>query len=353
MNYLKVTSRIVYSTIKWSNLSPMPFLGICSRKFAFQIQHSPTLTKSLIPTQTLVSKSFSNSENSNVTEESKKKQPVKCEFCDKIFSQKGSLKRHMETVHQKLKPHKCEECGEAFSRKYSLKIHMATVHLKSKPHKCDECGDAFGHKSSLKMHMDTVHLKLKPYKCEECGEAFGRKDYLKTHMDTVHHPYKCKYCKELFDDQDSLDGHISLVHKNLTDPIKTEFSWEELSDTWKNINQMDRVKNRDEETKIEVMKYFLLKKRKGKFHSKFEEYDYLDKVLDQFLQIENFEKNNEISIFLFSLEERHYIKSYLFQTYDPEFNDTVCPVCTKVLCSVPYLQRHIQEVHLNIRKPNK
>jgi len=51
---------------------------------------------------------------------------------------------------------------------------------------------------------------------------------------------------------------------------------------------------------FEVMKYFLLKKRKGKFHSKFEEYDYLDKVLDLFLQIENFEKTNEISRFLLS-----------------------------------------------------
>jgi len=191
------------------------------------------------------------------------------------------------------------------------------------------------------------------HKCEECGEVFSQKGNLKTHMDTVHHLYKCKYCKVLFDDQDSLDGHISTVHKNLNDPIKAEFSWQELSDTWKNINQMDRVKNRDEETKIEVMKYFLLKKRKGKFHSKFEECDYLDNVLDQFLQIENFKKNNEISGFLLSLEERSYIKSYLFQTYEPECNNTVCPVCIKVISRMDVLQRHIKEVHLNIRKPNK
>ena len=112
--------------------------------------------------------------------------------------------------------------------------------------------------------------------------------------------------------------------------------------TWKNINPIDRVKNRDKETKIEVMKYFLLKKRK------FKEYDHLGNLLYRFLQIENFEKNNEISGSLFSLEERNYIKSYLFQTYDPKFNDTVCPVCKKVLSSMTYLRTHIQEVHLNI-----
>ena len=190
-----------------------------------------------------------------------------------------------------------------------------------------------------------------PHKCENCGEAFGQKGHLKQHIETVHHPYKCKYCKELFDDQDSLDGHISLVHKNLNDPIQTEFPWEELNDTWSNINQMDRVKNRDKETKIEVMKYFLLKKRK--FNSKFEEYDYLDNVLDLFIQIQNFEKNNEITGFLLSVEERNYIKSYLFQTYAPEFNDKVCPVCKKVMFNVEKLRTHIEKVHLNIIKHTK
>ena len=70
MNYLKVTSRIVYSMIKWSDHPPMPVLGIYIRKFSFQIEHLPALTtKSLILTQSMVRKSFSNSENPNVTEE--------------------------------------------------------------------------------------------------------------------------------------------------------------------------------------------------------------------------------------------------------------------------------------------
>ena len=365
MNSLKVISRLAYSTIKWSNLTSMPVLGICSRKFTFEIQHPPSLTKSLIPTRTLVSKP--KKKHACPYHECKKEchspsalkihvdtvhlklKPHKCEECGEAFGQKGNLTIHMNTIHNhlKLKPHKCEECGQSFSQKGNLTKHINTVHLKLKPHKCEECGAAFGEKANLTKHMNTVHLKLKPHKCQECGEFFSEKGNLTQHMNAVHPPYKCKYCKEVFKDQDSLDGHITLIHKNLNDPIQTEFPWEELSDTWKNIDQMDRVKNRDEETKIEVMKYFLLKKRN------FKEYDHLGNLLYRFLQIENFEKNNEISGSLLSLEERNYIKSYLFQTYAPEFNDKVCPVCKKVMFNVEKLRTHIEKVHLNIIKHTK
>ena len=32
----------------------------------------------------------------------------KCEFCKKNFSQNGSVKRHVKTVHENVKTHKCE-----------------------------------------------------------------------------------------------------------------------------------------------------------------------------------------------------------------------------------------------------
>ena len=358
--YLKVTSRTLYSAMKWSNIPPIPVLGICIRKFAFQTKYLPVLTtKSLIPTQNLVSKSYSNSDNPNdVTEEPKKKHPFQCDICDKLFSSKSNLKKHIDTIHLKLKSHKCEECGKTFNQKGNLKYHVNSVHLKIKPYKCEECWKTFGSEQDLKRHKDAVHLKLKPFKCDECGISFATEGNLKTHINQVHHPYKCKYCEELFDDQDSLDGHVSLVHKNFhDDSIITKFlpwdepklTWEELDETWENVNRMERVKNRDIETKIEVMKYFLLKKRK--FHSKFEGYgfSFLDVILKGFRRIENFEENNEkITGYLLSPEEKNFIKNYWIQTYDPEFNDTVCLVCKKDFYNLRTLQLHIEKVHLNI-----
>ena len=358
--YLKVTSRTLYSAMKWSNIPPIPVLGICIRKFAFQTKYLPVLTtKSLIPTQNLVSKSYSNSDNPyDVTDEPKKNHPFKCDICDKSFSSKSNLKHHIDTIHLKLKSYKCEECGKTFNQKGNLEYHVKTVHLKIKPYKCEECCKTFGSKQDLKRHIDAVHLKIKPFKCDECGISFATEGNLKTHINQVHHPYKCKYCEELFDDQDSLYGHVSLVHKNFNDDSiltkslpwdEPKLTWEELDETWENVNRMERVKNRDIETKIEVMKYFLLKKRK--FHSKFEGYgfSFLDVILKGFRRIENFEENNEkITGYLLSPEEKNFIKNYWIQTYDPEFNDTVCLVCKKDFYNLRILQLHIEKVHLNI-----
>ena len=36
------------------------------------------------------------------------KKPLKCDICDHIFSQNGSLKRHMLPVHDGYKTFKCE-----------------------------------------------------------------------------------------------------------------------------------------------------------------------------------------------------------------------------------------------------
>ena len=76
-------------------------------------------------------------------------------------------------------------------------------------------------------------------------------------------------------------------------------------------------------------------------------------ILNRFLRIENFEKNRTLSTSEFVLppdEKRNYIKSYLFQTYDPEFNDTVCPVCKKEFPLMIHLRGHLQEVHLKTLK---
>ena len=52
----------------------------------------------------------------------------KCESCEKSFSQAGTLKRHIYTVHEGHKDHKCEVCSKSFSMAHHLKKHIHTVH---------------------------------------------------------------------------------------------------------------------------------------------------------------------------------------------------------------------------------
>ena len=53
--------------------------------------------------------------------------------CEKSFTQKCSLHRHVETVHENLKKHKCTNCTAAFTEKRVLMKHIEREHQNSKP----------------------------------------------------------------------------------------------------------------------------------------------------------------------------------------------------------------------------
>ena len=44
---------------------------------------------------------------------------------------------------------------------------------KEKTFKCRLCFKAFGHKGSLNKHITTVHGGIKKFNCELCNKAFG------------------------------------------------------------------------------------------------------------------------------------------------------------------------------------
>ena len=68
-----------------------------------------------------------------------REKPHECEFCQKRFSEKSKLQKHIEAVHSKEKHHEWEFCQGRFSHKYSLQKHdihnhafsPATVHIRS------------------------------------------------------------------------------------------------------------------------------------------------------------------------------------------------------------------------------
>ena len=46
----------------------------------------------------------------------------------KAFSQKGSLNRHIQTVHEEIKDFQCQFCNHASSNKCDLKKHILRIH---------------------------------------------------------------------------------------------------------------------------------------------------------------------------------------------------------------------------------
>ena len=94
------------------------------------IKNQPKLTKSIHGKDKSLPKSKFDSAH-------ERKKEIKCQSCDKIFSEKGSMNRHVASVHEGMKPFKCEFCDKSFSQKGNSIKHVASVHEGKKPLTCE------------------------------------------------------------------------------------------------------------------------------------------------------------------------------------------------------------------------
>ncbi|KAJ1121716.1 hypothetical protein NDU88_000235 [Pleurodeles waltl] len=108
----------------------------------------------------------------------KEHQPLyTCNECDKSFSLKSELSKHVEThpaeityaildyeedlvqnAHANEKPFPCTICHKSFSRKDYLCGHIRT-HTGERPHICADCGKNFTWRSHLTRHRKNKHCK--------------------------------------------------------------------------------------------------------------------------------------------------------------------------------------------------
>jgi len=111
----------------------------------------------------------------------------RCARCTSVqlverYFEKNRKGEYKKTCIKCLKIHNCNQCDKKFSQKSSLKKHIQTVHEKLKPYACDQCDLKFGEKCSLNRHIKGVHEKLKPFSCNQCDYKCGQKADLKKHI---------------------------------------------------------------------------------------------------------------------------------------------------------------------------
>jgi len=152
-----------------------------------------------------------------------RKERYLCGQCGQQFSSQTGFRTHIasHTGMEYVKRHvKCDICDKMFRCPSDLKTHLV-VHSKEKPFLCSwpDCGQSFSQKASLKDHLN-VHEKK--YECNSCKKSFGRERYLVMHMKTCVKLDKDEQNNEVSDSNDVNVQHIIITTENTE--IATELS---------------------------------------------------------------------------------------------------------------------------------
>ncbi|XP_063441644.1 zinc finger protein 773-like [Mytilus trossulus] len=134
-----------------------------------------------------------------------------CEVCRKEFKTKRQMKEHILSLHAGVKPFKCDQCDKMFTRKYHLERHLM-MHAGTKDYQCEYCGKEFSTKGNLLSHVRRVHLQIKEYTCGVCQKGFFSPKDLQTHFKTHtgEKPYQCDICLKKFTEKSNMEWHLRI-----------------------------------------------------------------------------------------------------------------------------------------------
>lgn len=132
-----------------------------------------------------------------------------CDYCDKKYTQKMSLRVHIQFEHGNYKAHICEWCGKKFWAQSRLKAHIVK-HTRERNFICHTCHQKFVTKESLLYHT-RLHTGDKPYKCPECSSRFlsasRRSDHVKRYHNNAKPGLECDMCHGKFRTESVLNKH--------------------------------------------------------------------------------------------------------------------------------------------------
>lgn len=79
-----------------------------------------------------------------------------CEVCEKGFTRKQSLNRHVKVHDESTKVFTCTFCPKSFRTTANLKRHLIS-HTGEKTQFCPECDASYSDRKCLNNHMERVH----------------------------------------------------------------------------------------------------------------------------------------------------------------------------------------------------
>uniref|UniRef100_W5N2T7 Si:dkey-154p10.3 n=1 Tax=Lepisosteus oculatus TaxID=7918 RepID=W5N2T7_LEPOC len=158
-------------------------------------------------------KNVSKTHQETAREKKRMRKEFCCSLCDRKFSSKLALRRHMG-IHSGVKPFECEDCQYKTRLKASLIQHMR-IHTGEKPFKCSQCSYASIDASSLRRHS-RIHTQEKPHQCQHCPYSCIQKKSLDLHVRRHHtgEAFSCHLCPYTSPDKQLIHRHIKRHHSS-------------------------------------------------------------------------------------------------------------------------------------------
>ena len=196
-----------------------------------------------------------------------------CSKCPLSFSEKSSLFKHFDNVHEKklechvcyvwlpieaLKKHmklheekktfKCPTCHIFFSQKLTLKNHDCLYHDESKlkaivneeikKFKCSTCQSKFASNQERMRHVARSH-KANTKSLDQRGPKGKSKNTHKKKNSGLAKLYRCAKCPKIFENQGYLETHFFQSHSDLSNQERIGHVARSLKASTKSLEQRD------------------------------------------------------------------------------------------------------------------
>ena len=107
-------------------------------------------------------------------------------------------------------------CQKDFSSKINLKKHIALKHPDKNEFKCDNlnCNAEFKTHKGLHTHKQRKWCLKEPIVCDVCNLSLKSEKMLLLHKNRKHKNfYTCKVCKKIISNYDNYRNHYKICHK--------------------------------------------------------------------------------------------------------------------------------------------